>query len=87
MGNLDKQTRKREEMLLEIEKIENEFLNDPNIPEDVKKDWVESKNKIKEKFKLEEEQYQKFLEENKHKKIIGYNPENFTPIFEDEQPR
>ena len=87
MDNLDKQKQKVDELLSDIKKIEDEFLNDPNIPEETKKGWIEDKKKIEEKFKAEEEEYQKWLEANKHKKIIGYNPKNFNPIFEDEQPR
>ena len=84
---MNKQTRKIEEISADIKKIEDEFLNNPNIPEETKKEWVEGKLKIEEKFKLEEEEHQKWLDRNKGKKIIGYNPENFNPIFEDEQHR
>jgi len=83
IDNLNKES--LEKISADIKKLEDEFLNDPNIPEETKKGWIEGNKKIEEKFKAEEEEYQIWLEANKHKKIIGYNPENFRPIFEDEQ--
>ena len=87
MNNLDKQKQKVDELLSDIKKMEDEFFNNPNISEESKNEWIEYKKKLEEESKIEEEEYQKWLEANKHKKIIGYNPENFKPIFEDEQPR
>ena len=63
------------------EKLEiaiNEIMNDPDIPQDLKDKF----SKIREESKKEQEKYKKYLEENKHRKIIGYNTENFEPIYE-----
>ena len=63
------------------EKLEiaiNEIMNDPDIPQDLKDKF----SKIREESKKEQEKYEKYLEENKHRKIIGYNTENFEPIYE-----
>ena len=63
------------------EKLEiaiNEIMNDPDIPQDLKDKF----SKIREESKKEQEKYEKYLEENKHRKIIGYNTENIEPIYE-----
>ena len=63
------------------EKLEiaiNEIMNGPDIPQELKDKF----SKIREESKKEQEKYEKYLEENKHRKIIGYNTVNFEPIYE-----
>ncbi len=41
--------------------------------------------KINERFEQQRLDQEKYLEDNKHRKIIGYNPDDFMPIYEDEK--
>lgn len=62
-----------------IEKLNELFLNNPDIPQELKDGLL----KIREKFDKEKLEQDKYLEENKHRKIKGYNPDTFMPIYED----
>lgn len=64
----------------QYESLQDEIVNNPEVPQEIKSEII----KMRENFKKEQEVYKKYLEENKHRKIIGFNPENFKPICEDE---
>ena len=75
-----------EELIEKMKKISEEFrktdeffLNNPDIPQELKDGLL----KIREKFDKEKLEQDKYLEENKHRKIKGYNPDTFMPIYED----
>ena len=53
--------------------IDELFLNNPDIPQELKDELL----KIREKFDKEKLEQDKYLEENKHRKIKGYNPDTF----------
>ena len=55
------------------------ILNDDSIPRELKFKLIQI-NKEFEEQRLKDEKY---IEDNKHRKVIGYNPENFMPIYED----
>ena len=76
--NFDEMKRKGEEIRKKMEELHTEILNDPNIPQDTKDEFM----RLAKECGDEKIRYVKYLEENKDKKIIGYNPENFEPIFE-----
>ena len=62
----------------EFRKTDKIFLNNPDIPQELKDELLKIReNSDKEKFEQD-----KYLEENKHRKIKGYNPETFMPIYE-----
>ena len=62
------------------EELREEILNDSNVPQEIKDVIIQSKQE----FEEEQKRYKKYLEENKHRKIKGYNPDSFEPIYEDE---
>lgn len=72
---------KMKELSKKVEYFNNEIINNPDLPQEIK----EALSKIRAHSKQKWEEYEKYLEENKHKKIIGYNPETFEPIFEDKK--
>jgi uncharacterized coiled-coil DUF342 family protein len=59
-----------------INELHQEIFNNPDIPQYLKNGIKE----IDDKFKKIE--FKKYLDENKHRKIIGYNTETFMPIYE-----
>lgn len=63
-----------------IEKIREEILNNPDVPQESKEEFI----KLYKDFEKKKIDYAKKLEDNKHRKIIGFDPENFEPIYEDE---
>tara|TARA_R110000868_G_scaffold317483_1_gene578317 strand:+ start:1719 stop:1973 length:255 start_codon:yes stop_codon:yes gene_type:complete len=83
MGKDMKQTpeeiiEKMKQISEEFRKTEEIFLNNPDIPQELKDGLLNIRENFDEK-KLEQDKY---LEENKHRKIKGYNPETFEPIYE-----
>jgi len=84
MNNLDKKIKEASELARKHEELRNEFLNDPNVPQVIKDDLNKLHKEFEEKMLEDKKRLEKRLEENKHRKIIGYNPENFEPIYEDE---
>jgi len=61
----------------------NEIMNDPDLSQEFKDDYKrlkEEREKENERQKIEDEK-EKLA--NIGKKIIGYNPETFKPIYED----
>jgi len=82
MSSRDKQIQdfilKGKELETKMEIFWNDILNDPDVPQEFKDRIIEDREKLKKNA----EEYKKYLEENKHKKIIGYNLENFEPIYE-----
>lgn len=69
---------KSKEIEIKMENFWDNILNDPDVPQDMKDYIIEDREKLKKNA----EDYQKYLEENKHRKIIGYNSETFEPIYE-----
>ena len=70
--------RKHEELARKLEELEDEVLNNPDIAQE-HKDFILKKREEAKQDKLE---YEKYLEENKHRKIVGYDPETFEPRYE-----
>lgn len=68
---------KNKEIETKMENFWNDMLNNPDVSQDIKDRIIEDREKLKKNA----EDYQKYLEENKHRKIIGYNPETFEPIY------
>jgi hypothetical protein len=63
------------------EQIRQEILADESLlPKELKDELI----KLKEKFDQQKIANDKYIEENKHRKIVGYS-ENFMPIYEDEK--
>lgn len=80
MDNLDKLIEQGAELARKHEELREEILNDSNVPQEIKDVIIQSKQE----FEEEQKRYKKYLEENKHRKIKGYNPDSFEPIYEDE---
>ena len=80
MNNVNKLIEQCKELVRKHEQLRNETLNDPNVPQEIKDALIQSKNE----FEKEQKEYKEYLEKNKHRKIKGYNPDNFEPIYEDE---
>jgi hypothetical protein len=78
MNNINKLIEQGAVLARKHEELRNETLNDPNVPQEIKDALIQAKKEFEEKEHKEE------LEINKHKKIKGYNPDNFEPIYEDE---
>ena len=60
------------------ENLEKEILNNPNITDKMREEYL----RIKEEHEIKRIEDEKYLEENKHKKIISYDPNTFLPIYE-----
>jgi len=63
------------------EQIRQEILADETL---LPKELRDGLNKLKEKFDQQKIDDEKYIEDNKHKKIIGYD-ERYIPIYEDEK--
>ena len=63
------------------EQIIQEILSDDSLPQEMKEELV----KINQEFEEQRLKDEKYIEDNKHRKIVGYNPENFMPIYEEEK--
>lgn len=72
--------KKSEELAKKHEDLINEIMNSPEIKQEDK----DAISKIHQEFKDEKNSYDKRIKENQHRKIIGYDPENFEPIYEKE---
>jgi len=59
--------------------LREEILNNPDIPQEIKDTIIE----LQKESEKQKEEYEKYLEENKHRKIKGWNPDTFEPIYED----
>ena len=68
------------ELAQKHENLRNEIINDENTPKELKNELI----KLKEEFEQQKITDDKYIEENKHVKIVGYS-ENFMPIYEDEK--
>ena len=71
--------KKNKETAKALEDLNNEIINHPDIPQEVKDKLTE----IRMASDRRREEELKYLEENKHRKTVGYNTETFEPIFED----
>lgn len=80
MKNAEELIKDMDILAKQYESLQDEIVNNPKVPQEIKSEII----KMRENFKKEQELYKKYLEENKHRKIIGFNPENFKPIYEDE---
>jgi|688.fasta_scaffold1179945_2 hypothetical protein len=69
---------KAEELKKQHDELFNSIIHDDSIPQDIKNGLIE----IRERFDNESAEYKKKLEENKGRKIIGYDTETFEPIYE-----
>jgi len=78
MSNINELIEKMKELSKRHEELQNEVLNNPDILQEDKDEFI----KIRERFDKEEVDYEKYLENNKDRKIIGYDPETFEPIYE-----
>jgi len=78
MSNINELIEKMKELSKRHEELQNEVLNNPDILQEDKDEFI----KIRERFDKEEVEYKKYLENNKDRKIIGYDPETFKPIYE-----
>ena len=63
------------------EQIRQEMLDDDSLPQEMKEELV----KLNQEFELQRLKDEKYIDDNKHRKIVGYNSENFIPIYEDEK--
>lgn len=63
------------------EQIRQEILADESL---LPKELKDELNKLKEQFDLQKIDDDKYIENNKDRKIIGYD-ERFMPIYEDEK--
>ena len=63
------------------EQIRQEMLDSDSLPQEMKKELL----KLNQEFEEQRLKEEKYIEDNKHRKIVGYNPENFMPIYEDEK--
>jgi hypothetical protein len=70
---------KNKQIAEKLEDLNSEISNNPDVPQEVKDKLTE----IRIASDRRREESLKYLEENKHRKIVGYNPETFEPIFED----
>jgi hypothetical protein len=68
------------ELAQKHENLRNEIINNENTPKELKDELI----KVKEEFDQQKIADDKYIEENKHRKIVGYS-ENFMPIYEDEK--
>lgn len=67
------------ELAKQHEQLRKEIINDDSLPKELKNELI---NLYKE-FEQERLIFEKYIENNKHRKIIGYNIDNFNPIYED----
>ena len=72
--------KKANEIIRKHEEVTNEIFNDESFPKDLKEALI----KLREESEQHRKDYEAYIEQNKQRKIIGYNSENFVPIFEDE---
>lgn len=63
------------------EQIRQEMLDNDSLPQEMKEELL----KLNQEFEEQPLKDEKYIEDNKHRKIVGYNPENFIPIYEDEK--
>jgi len=68
------------ELAKKHENLRNEIINSEDTPKELKDAMI----KIEEEFVQQKIDDDKYMEENKHRKIVGYN-ENFMPIYEEEK--
>ena len=63
------------------EQIRQEMLDSDYLPQEMKEELL----KLNQEFEEQRLKEEKYIEDNKHRKIVGYNLENFMPIYEDEK--
>lgn len=63
------------------EQIRQEILGDESL---LPRELRDGLNKLKEQFDQQKIADDKYIEDNKHRKIVGYN-ERYLPIYEDEK--
>jgi hypothetical protein len=68
------------ELAQKHENLRNEIINNENAPKELKDELI----KLKEEFEQQKITDDKYIEDNKHRKTVGYS-ENFIPIYEDEK--
>jgi uncharacterized protein (UPF0147 family) len=68
------------ELAQKHENLRNEIINDENVPKELRDELM----KLKDEFEQQKNADDKYIKENKHRKIVGYS-ENFMPIYEDEK--
>lgn len=78
MNNMDDLIKRMKDSSDKLTELENEILNNPNFTQETKDFIMESRKKLEK----DKEEYERKLKENSHKKIIGYNPKTFEPIYE-----
>ena len=62
----------------DLNDLHKEILNHQDLPQSLKDEII----KLNQKLENDKLEHRKYLEENKHRKIIGYNIETFMPIYE-----
>lgn len=75
--DITKEIEKSFELAKAQEKLRSEILKNEIIPQELKDGLI----KLKEKFEQQRIDDEKFIEDNKHRKIIGYDS-SFMPIYE-----
>jgi len=75
--NINEQIEKGFKLAEKHEILRNEIINNEDVPINLRNELI----KLKEDFEQQKVEEDKYIEENKHKKIIGYT-ENFMPIYE-----
>lgn len=80
---MNKTTTKDAKFLTRHDQIANEILSDPDLPQTIKDDFIEFLKKLYKKHEEQQKEYEKYIEQNKGKKIVRYDSETFLPIFED----
>lgn len=68
------------ELAQKHEKLCNELIKNEDTPKEIRDVLI----KLNEEFDQQKISDDKYVEENKHRKIIGYS-KNFMPIYEDEK--
>lgn len=69
------------ELAKRTEQLRQEMLNNNSLPQEMKDELI----KMDEEFQQQRLKEEKYLQDNKHRKIVAYNPDNFMPIYEDEK--
>jgi hypothetical protein len=75
--NINKMVEEGFELSQKHENLRDEIINDETSP----KELTDGLIKLKEEFDQQKTADDKYIEDNKHKKIIGYD-ERYIPIYE-----
>jgi hypothetical protein len=82
MNNIDKLIEQGAELVRKHEEIRSDILNDPELSQEFKDEYRKLIEQLDAGNTEEQKVFKQHQEENKGKKIIGYNAETFWPIYE-----